>query len=151
MSIQSQFNDIEEALGGTDSFDDLEELLSTAKSEIAEAASVKAARKRKQDGRLSGDESAEIEATIKRWELAKEWLPAANVAMFEAQVCQCCGSSSLHFRGFFQRQVGRQTRADRWVAVDSDKQSPNLPKERKIMETPALTCVACASLSGYPL
>lgn len=151
MTQAHDFSDIESALDSSDSFDDLEDLLSTAKAEQAEVAAVKSARKRKLDGRLSGEESAEIEATIKRWEMAKEWLPVANVAMFEAQVCQCCGASSLHFRGFFQRQQGRQTKADRWVAVDSDKQAPNLPKERKIMETPALTCASCASLSGYPL
>lgn len=130
---------------------DLDNLLSESVAAVREASAVREARKRVQDQRLTGDEAKAVRETIERWELSREWLPSANVAMFEAQVCACCGSSSLHFKGFFQRQTGRQSRADRWVAVDSDKQAPNLPKERKVIETSALTCSNCASLSGYPL
>lgn len=132
-------------------FSELDDLLSESLTAIAETAAIKSARKRIQDHRLSGAELEEVQSTIKRWELSREWLPSANVAMFEAQVCTCCGSSSLHFKGYFQRQTGRISKAERWVAVDSDKQSPNLPKERKIMETSSPTCPACASLAGYPL
>ena len=136
---------------GLDSgFDDLESLLQESLSTIKDRAFVKEGRKKLAQGKYNTAEKAAIDAKIKEWEMAREWKPAANVAMFNTQSCRC-GSRHAVFSGWFQRQHHRKSSIDRWVRPEAEPLS-SLPNERQDLELAQTTiCATCAPAQGFYL
>jgi hypothetical protein len=141
------FPDSDKDSGGVDL---LESLLQESLSTIKDRAFVKEGRKKLAQGKYNTAEKAEIDAKIKEWELAREWKPAANVAMFNTQSCRC-GSRHAIFSGWFQRQHHRKSNIDRWVRPEADP-IPSLPNERQDLElSPTTICASCAPAQGFYL
>ena len=98
--------------------------------------------------------SAEYEqmlADIRRIEVAREWLPVADVAMFQIQHCTACDNYAALFTGLFQRQKNRHMRdADRWVTA-TESQNRGLPKEIKNNKVEISMCSFCIGDFEYPI
>lgn len=132
--------------GEPDDFDELEALLGEAMADKKLAVSVKAARAKAKSG---FGLSAEDLARVKKWELAKEWLPVTNVALFRRYTCQC-GFHVTIFEGLMLEQRHRADRhAKRWTSQDSEQ--PGLPCRTAIRKSEVPLCQRCAAANGYPL
>ena len=127
-------------------FDELEELLGEAMKDKKLAEEVKAARAKAKGGfGLSADDLARI----KRWELAKEWLPVANVALFRRYECDC-GYHSTLFEGLMLEQRHRaDTHANRWTTQETSQAA--LPNKTAIRKSYVPLCQRCAAGKGYSL
>lgn len=130
-------------------FDELDSLLSESLASVRESAAAKAAKERMKRGGLSAAEQAADAERIRRWELAHEWRPEANAALFERLTCRC-GSHSTIFKQLLQRQVHRHLRSSqRWQAVAASR--ADLPNEVIFKEVKTAMCPACASAAGFDL
>lgn len=110
--------------------------------------SLKSARKALSIGVTSSEEKVAIEGKIREWEAKSEWKPAAVVAMFTEQQCDCCSRIHTIFAGIFQRQEHRINKASRWVR-EASASHLNLPKEQKIGQEHAPFCHVCAEGQGF--
>lgn len=127
----------------------LDSLLDESMALKAQTSELKSARTALKSGLVSGAERKELEADILRLELAREWLPAADVAMFSRQVCDCGSTSSL-FQGIFQRQTHRNMRASaRWIKSTAVA-NMGLQKEIKTEDSHVTHCSVCIGEAGYP-
>jgi hypothetical protein len=126
----------------------LDDLLTESLDAINESAAVKAGRKKLRDTRTTSKERAEIEARIKEWELAREWKPAATVAMFHQQLCVHCFSNNRTFDGLFQRQVHRHSKINRWVR-QAEVFDSGLDKEHKLHTSSVEVCEGCLEEQGF--
>lgn len=127
-------------------FDELEELLGEAMKEKQLGETVKQARARAKSGyQLGADDLARIRA----WELAREWLPVANVALFHRYAC-ACGNHQTVFEGRMLEQRHRiQRTSNRWTAQATEQ--PGLPKKTAIRKSTVPMCQRCTADAGYSL
>jgi hypothetical protein len=129
-----------------DPVDELDSLLADAMSEHNEAKSVVEARKRAKGGFGLGKDDLE---RIRKWELAKEWLPVANVALFRRYTCQC-GFHATVYEGLMLEQRHRHsTHANRWT--DQKTSVASLPNKSAIRKSAVPMCRRCATGKGYSL
>lgn len=123
-------------------FDDLESLLTESVKLQSEAQKYKDQRRTLSKSWLTAEERKAIEASVRSYELRREWFPQANTAMFTVQRCSSCSSLHHHFVGFFQRQEHRSKLASRWVKADMSL-IDSLPRERKENVEEVSTCITC--------
>ena len=103
----------------------------------------------KENRNLPGTTLEELIADVKRIELAREWSPAAHVAMFSVQTCAYCGNVQAAFSGIFMKQVHRSSRSlFRWVAAKTSEVI-NLPREVKYTEVELGMCHFCMAEQGF--
>ena len=127
-------------------FDELEELLEGAMAERQDAQKVKDARAKAKGGYGL---SPEDEERIRKWELAKEWLPVSNTAIFKRYVC-ACGYHSTVFEGLMLEQRHRHDKhANRWTTQEASQ--ANLPNNTAIRVKQIPMCQRCANGKGYSL
>lgn len=131
----------------TESIDPLDELLAESLAATREAADAKIARERIKRGGGSAKERAEDEARIQRWELAHEWKPVANVALFERHEC-ACGRHQTIFRQLMIRQQHRHLHmSQRWQQTTAS--IADLPSEVVVQKWASPICVQCAPRAGF--
>jgi hypothetical protein len=130
--------------------DSLDDLLAESMQVVSARTNLKAARAKLTDQRTTSTEAKEIQAKIREWEATSDWKPAAVVAMFMVQVCQCCHSESPRFSGIFQRQSHRTATLSRWVR-ESTPAHLNLPKEQRFDTEPVSMCHRCVDGQGFQL
>lgn len=133
-----------------DGLDELEELLGEAMAAKLDADKVKLARAKAKSGFSNTPDDLE---RIRKWELANEWRPAANVAFFERSQCSC-GKHHTVFRQLMLRQVGRlNPNNNRWTVLsrENDIINAKLPKETAMRITKVPICPACCADTGYSL
>lgn len=141
--VASEGDDDDEA---SDDFSELDDLLADAMQERRETLSVAETRKRAKAG---FGLSAEDQDRVRRWELAREWLPVANTAVFRRYVC-ACGFHSTVFEGLFLEQRHRHSsHANRWTATEASQ--ANLPNDTAIRVKPIPMCQRCAESKGFSL
>ena len=127
-------------------FDELEELLEGAMAERNDAQKVKDARAKAKGGYGLSPEDLE---RIRKWELAKEWLPVSNTAIFKRYVC-ACGYHSTVFEGLMLEQKHRHdTHANRWTSQETSV--ANLPNNTAIRVKHIPMCQRCANGKGFSL
>jgi hypothetical protein len=127
-------------------FDELEELLGEALKEKALGESVAKARAKARSGYKLADEDL---ARIRAWELAREWLPVANVALFHRYAC-ACGNHQTIFEGRLLEQRHRtQAASNRWTSQASEQ--PGLPRKTALRKSLVPMCQRCSAASGYSL
>ena len=126
--------------------DELEALLGEAMADKKVADHVKVARAKAKSGYgLSADDLERI----RKWELAKEWLPVANTALFKRYVC-ACGYHSTVFEGLMLEQRHRHSgHANRWTTQEAALAS--LPNKTAIRTAQIPMCQRCAAGKGYSL
>jgi hypothetical protein len=126
--------------------DELEALLGEAMADKKIADAVKAARAKAKGG---FGLSAEDQERIRKWELAKEWLPVANTALFKRYVCQC-GFHSTVYEGLMLEQRHRHSHhVNRWTTQEAALAS--LPNKTAIRVASIPMCQRCAASKGYSL
>lgn len=132
-------------------FEDLDALLAESILEKQQGAEVKKIRRKLADDKIAmpSQERKAIEAKVAEWDVKREWLPEAAVAMFTTQLCNWCGSRHSLFTGLLQRQRSRLSSVDRWVKVDANLLS-GLPKETKHMTEHSDMCMSCIESHRYP-
>lgn len=129
------------------SADPLAELLAESLAATREALEAKAARERAKRGGQSPAQQAEDAERIRRWELAHEWKPVANVALFERHTC-ACGRHQTIFRQLMTRQQHRHLRdSQRWQQAEASIAS--LPNEIVVQKWESPMCPACAPQAGF--
>lgn len=111
----------------------------------SEGMKVKALRKAIAEGKASAEELKENLEIVRRWEIKREWVAVANVALFSTQHCSC-GAEHSHFQGFFQEQKHRHTACTRWIPAPLDQL---LPKTVKHDTVAVGVCTQCASAHGW--
>lgn len=127
--------------------DPLDELLAESMAATKEALEAKLARERRKRGGQSAEQQAEDAERIRRWELAHEWKPVANVAMFERHVC-ACGRHQTIFRQLMTRQQHRHLRdSQRWQQADAAL--TDLPNEVVVQKWETPMCPACSPQVGF--
>lgn len=127
--------------------DVLDDLLAESMAEVKEAQAVKNARERLKRGEVSDKERQAGEERIRRWELANEWRPVANVALFERYKC-ACGRQQTIFRQLMQRQEHRHMRGtQRWQQVEAGK--ADLPNEVAVQKWNTPMCTECSPRAGF--
>jgi hypothetical protein len=127
-------------------FDELEELLGEAMDAQREITRVKELRKKQKGG---FGLSAEDEARIRAWELAREWTAVANCAIFKRYEC-ACGYHSTVFEGLMLEQKHRHDKhANRWTAQETSVAA--LPNNTAIRTKPIPMCQRCANSKGFSL
>lgn len=105
----------------------------------------------KSGGNAPGVDMVSLLADVKRLETQREWLPRADVAMFQIQHCTACDNYAPLFTGLFQRQAHRHQRhTDRWVAA-TPFENKGLKKEVKTTEVDVPMCHFCYAEAGYPI
>jgi len=126
--------------------DELEALLGEAMADKKLSETVKAARAKAKGGfGLSADDLERI----RRWELAKEWLPVANVALFRRYTCHC-GFHATLFEGLMLEQKHRHDKhANRWTTQETAQAA--LPNKTAIRKSNVPLCQRCAASQGYSL
>lgn len=129
-----------------DELDELEALLGEALADKKTAEAVKAARAKAKSGYgLSADDLERI----RKWELAREWQPTANVAFFKRYEC-ACGRHQTVFEALMLEQRHRTQRlTHRWTKIETEVLE--LPKRAAIRKTWTPLCQVCTSTYGYPL
>lgn len=128
--------------------DPLDELLAESLAAVREAAEAKAARERRKRGGQSAAEAAEDAERLRRWELAHEWKPVANVALFERHTCDSCGRHQTIFRQLMIRQQHRHLRdSQRWQQAEASL--ADLPNEVVVQKWSAPMCPACSPQAGF--
>lgn len=129
-----------------DELDELDSLLEEAKADAKLAQQVKEARAKAKSG--YGNTPDDLER-IRKWELAREWLPVANTALFNRYECQC-GHHTTVFQQLMLEQAHRQQRATvRWTAATS--YSPGLPRRAKVTAYLVPMCQRCCRDHGFQL
>lgn len=127
-------------------FDELEALLGEAMADRKTAEAVKQLRAKAKGG---FGLSTEDQGRIRAWELAKEWLPVANTALFKRYVCTC-GFHTTVFEGLMLEQRHRHSsHANRWTAQEAALAS--LPNKTAIRTAQIPMCQRCAASKGYSL
>lgn len=135
------------SIPGLDDLDPLEALFQESIAASREAQAAKDARERVKRGGLTSAEQAADAERIRRWELAHEWKPVANVALFERHRC-ACGRQRTIFRQLMQRQEHRHMHgAMRWQQVESSRL--DLPSEVAVQKWESPMCPDCISGHGY--
>jgi hypothetical protein len=136
---------------------DLDNLLAESMAARSEAELVKENRRRLAQGKVSSsEERAAIQEQIRQWEARREWTPVADVVMFSRQQCQCCGSFSHHFLGYYQEQESRTSKVKRWIKsfkptiTEIGSEIP-LPRESKYEDSNVDICHKCGDLAGWSL
>lgn len=132
--------------GGSDF--DLDALLAESMTDAKAAADTKVARQILAKGGLPTAERDAIAASVRAFELRREWNPAAAVVMFSRQKCKGCGGFSTQFTGYYQRQTHRHTGISRWVP-HIPPTDEKLPREAKYVDTLAESCTTCAWNAGF--
>jgi hypothetical protein len=149
-ALIEQADDDEEAApaptSDPDDLTDLDALLGEAMAERSTAQSVADARKKAKGGyALSPDDLARIRA----WELAREWLPVANVALFHRYECKC-GKHSTVYEGLMLEQRHRHNKtANRWTTQENA--DSKLPNQTAIRKSQVPMCPACANTKGWDM
>src|SRR5260370_30414801 len=136
-----------EILGGTGNFD-LDALLSESMKAKKDALAVKEARKLLSDKSIPSETKREIEATVRAWELQREWTPVAATVMIDEQCCSHCNSTHEHYAGLFQKQRHRTSKIERWIKSDPVA-NKGLPQEVKFTEEYVPMCSDCMSEFGW--
>ena len=91
----------------------------------------------------------EDQGRIRAWELAKEWLPVANTALFKRYAC-VCGFHTTVFEGLMLEQRHRHSsHANRWTVQEAALAS--LPNKTAIRTAQIPMCQRCAASKGYSL
>ena len=130
--------------GDDDGFDELEALLGEALAD--RKTTVKQLRAKAKGG---FGLSTEDQGRIRAWELAKEWLPVANTALFKRYAC-VCGFHTTVFEGLMLEQRHRHSsHANRWTVQEAALAS--LPNKTAIRTTRIPMCQRCAASKGYSL
>jgi hypothetical protein len=148
--IEGDENSTFDATAASDAFSSdsiLDDLLADSMQQVAGKIKLKVDRKRLLDTRVMGTERQEIEESIKRWELAREWVAVANVAMFNTQYWSHCASIHNTFSGLFQRQLHRTSKVNRWQAVVA--QEIGLKYETMHTEAEVAICAECVGEQGF--
>ena len=132
----------------------LDDLFAESMAEARASESIRAARKavageRGAAGGISTEEKRQLQAAIRSWEVRREWQPAAAVVMFARQQCKGCGEFHTQFLGYFQRQVHRNTKIDRWIPSIKPQSNDMLLREAKYQDSHSEMCEACADLAGF--
>jgi hypothetical protein len=129
---------------------DLDSLLDESIKLRAEAGNIKGAREALAKGGMSAAERDAVQATVRAWELRREWTPVASTLLFSRQMCQTCKSFHTHTLGYFQKQQHRTTGIMRWIAAIKpiDK---SLPREAKYEDSLVAICHECADLEDWEL
>ena len=127
-------------------------LLSEAKALKADTDRLKECRKAiKENKPMASGEYTQLLSDIKRIEAAREWLPVADVAMFQIQHCQACDNYAPLFTGLFQQQRHRHLRGShRWLAATASE-NRGLPKKIKTTQREVPFCHFCVEDFGYPI
>ena len=127
-----------------DDLSDLDALLGEAMAERTTAQSVADARKKAKGGyALSADDLARVRA----WELAREWLPVMNVALFHRYQC-ACGKHNTVYEGLMLEQRHRNNAtANRWTTQENA--DAKLPNRVAIRKSQVPVCPACANSKGW--
>ena len=127
-------------------FDELEALLGEAMADRKATEAVKQLRAKAKGG---FGLSTEDQGRIRAWELAKEWLPVANTALFKRYAC-VCGFHTTVFEGLMLEQRHRHSsHANRWTAQEAALAS--LPNKTAIRTARIPMCQRCAASKGYSL
>lgn len=127
-------------------FDELEALLGEAMADRKTTEAVKQLRAKAKGG---FGLSTEDQTRIRNWELAKEWLPVANTALFKRYAC-VCGFHTTVFEGLMLEQRHRHSsHANRWTAQEVALAS--LPNKTAIRTAQIPMCQRCAASKGYSL
>lgn len=130
----------------------LDDLLAESMKAKKDEMDVRASRALVAKGGVDPEARKAMEASIRAWELKREWTAEADVAMFSRQFCEQCDCYHVQFLGFFQRQSHRQSKVARWVkAGELPKPAKKLPKEVKYEDELVANCEDCAKLAGYPI
>lgn len=139
---------------GTDGSEDnfsLEGLLKESLQAKRDAESVKVARALLAKGGIDPESRKSMTESIRSWEVKREWLAVASVAMFYRQFCAQCDLYHVTFAGYYQRQEHRTTKVQRWVQATKDLRTVPLPKECKYEDSICELCEDCAGKAGYPI
>ena len=129
----------------------LDSLLTESMAEVAVAKKAKENRTRLAIGNLHPEAKAALLLEVREHELKVDWIVKAAVAVFNRQFCASCECVHIQFEGFFQRQLHRSSKAERWVKSNKQSMLPTLPKEVKYEESETETCEECCGLEGYPI
>lgn len=141
------FSDDPEADSEGAESDPLDDLLAESLAASREALEAKLARERRKRGGQSAEQQAEDAERIRRWELAHEWRPVANVALFERHEC-ACGKHHTIFRQLMTRQRHRHLRdSQRWQQADAAL--ADLPNEVVVQKWETPMCPTCAPQAGF--
>lgn len=144
--IEAEMDAMLAAAGQEDGVDELEALLGEAMADAKTAQGVKEARAKAKAGYGL---SAEDQERVRKWELAKEWLPVANCAIFKRYVCSC-GFHSTVFEGLMLEQRHRHSKfANRWTKQDAAQAA--LPNSTAIRTKTIPMCQRCADSKGFSL
>lgn len=130
--------------------DDLDALLGESMAVKRSNDAAKAAKERLKRGGMSQAERLETEALIRQWELAHEWKPEANVALFTRQVCHC-GVEQTCFNRLMTRMRHRHLAhsAMRWLPAEVAQSV--LPNETTIRVVKVPLCGSCAETKGWSM
>ena len=127
----------------------LDDLFAESLASLQEKADTKAARALLSNGtKLSTAERDAIQDSVRNFELKREWVAQAHVVMFSRQCCKSCGEFHSTFLGFFQRQVHKTSKVERWVASTRPTET-TLPRESKYQDEMAEMCQECAFNIGF--
>lgn len=127
---------------------DLKDLLARANAKIKADEENKKAIKR---ARLAGDEAevAAINAKVKAWQEAQEWVPGALVLRLPVYICRC----GAEFIGLAQPMVKmehvRIANTTRLVAATEDDLERSLPRFQMEATSYVRFCHHCAEDHGY--
>ncbi len=135
-----------EAPDADDDLDELEALLGEAMADRKIAEAVKQARAKAKGG---FGLSAEDQERIRKWELAKEWLPVANCAVFKRYVCQCGYHSTVYESLMLEQRHRHSQHANRWTRQEAAV--ADLPNRTAIRSVKIPMCQRCALGKGYSL
>lgn len=128
----------------------LDDFLLESMQSKAKAKQISDSRKALAKGGVGPAERAELESLLHDWDMKREWIAAANVAVFDIQECSHCRSEASHFGGIYQRQSHRHSKIDRWVQ-SNPVQNQGLPKEIKCDVSYVQMCGNCVGELGWPV
>lgn len=147
-AIDEEFEALMEEVEAEDAepVDELEALLGEALADAKQLQAVKELRAKAKGG--YGLSSEDLER-VRRWELAKEWLPVANVALFRRYEC-ACGHHFTMFESMMLEQRHRTSNfANRWTTQENSVAS--LPNKTALRKSPVAMCQRCANSKGFSL
>lgn len=135
-------------------FDDFADLNAAIADQIklkADAAATKAARDRVKRGGPAGHGLQPDDlARIAEWEARHEWRAEANIALFERETCETCGTEGERFVQLMRLEAHRHLRDSHRIvrAVKADAALPN----RVYVQTRLVPmCPDCAESKGWLL
>lgn len=135
-------------------FDDFADLNAAIAEQVklkADAAAAKAARDRVKRGGparhgLLPDDLARIAA----WEAQHEWRAEANIALFERESCESCGTEGERFVQLMRLEAHRHLR-DSHRIIRADKADAALPNRVYVQSRLVPMCPDCAESKGWLL